>query len=184
MKTFDFWRATLLGLLLALLGAAALSALPPRFAGVAGTVLVTGALTLAYLIALLAGSEARSGRLVALAAWFFASAVAVTFEPTEAGWLLFQTGAIWLLRSLLRYRSLASALIDLGLSALSLIVAAAVARHTGSLLLCLWSFFLVQALTALIPAKPWRPAQTPAEEPFERAARGAEAALRRLARRA
>ena len=99
MKTFGFWHATLLGLVLALIGAAALSALPPRFGGAEGTVLVTGTLVLAYLIALLAGSPARSGRLVARAA----PGLDVAHAPAPPGELRFSVADISAARRELGY---------------------------------------------------------------------------------
>jgi hypothetical protein len=61
------------------------------------------------------------------------------------------------------------------------VAAIGAAVQTGSLLLSLWSYFLVQALFTTIPTRASAgPASTNEDDAFERAHRVAEAAVRRL----
>jgi len=92
---------------------------------------------------------------------------------------------LWLLRSLYFYSSALSALLDLGLTLAAVATAYWAIAYTGSVFLCVWCFFLVQALFVVIP-----PAVTGARGPvfstdsdaekFERARLRAEKALRQL----
>jgi hypothetical protein len=75
------------------------------------------------------------------------------------------------------------ALLDLGLSALGLAFAVWAASRSGSPLLALWCFFLVQALHVCVPAVLAEKTAAPAndeEQAFNRAHRAAEAAVRRM----
>jgi hypothetical protein len=77
------------------------------------------------------------------------------------------------------------ALMDLGLSALSISAAVWAITRSGSVFLATWCFFLVQALFVAIPPAVQRKAKheqnTAADsEVFDRARRDADAALRRL----
>ena len=68
------------------------------------------------------------------------------------GYVLIHVGLLWLVRSLYFYSGVLPALLDLGLSALGLAFAVWAAGRSGSPLLALWCFFLVQALHVCIPA--------------------------------
>ncbi len=94
----------------------------------------------------------------------------------------------WLVRSLYFYSGVLPALMDLGLSALSITAAVWAISQSGSVFLATWCFFLVQALFVAIPPAVKRNANaagnaTPARnnvienEPFERARRQAGRAL-------
>jgi hypothetical protein len=92
---------------------------------------------------------------------------------------------MWLVRSLYFYSGVLPALMDLGLSALSIAAAVWAISHTGSVFLATWCFFLVQALSVAIPPAVKRKANatrnSAAEnEPFERARRQADQALTQL----
>jgi len=78
-----------------------------------------------------------------------------------------------------------SSLADLALTGISLAIAIWAWLTTRSLFLGFWSFFLVQALFVLIPRKLARShdsqtADSHSDDPFERAHRAAEMALRNL----
>jgi hypothetical protein len=101
---------------------------------------------------------------------------------------------VWIIRVLYFSNGVLPALLDLGLSALALAAGVWAAGQTGSVLLAVWSFFLVQALFGSIPRSLTTQALTGRatergtrpgadEEPFERAHRNAEAAVRRLSAR-
>jgi hypothetical protein len=100
-------------------------------------------------------------------------------------YLLIHVGAMWLVRSLYFYSGVLPALMDLGLSALSITAAVWAITQSGSVFLATWCFFLVQALFVAIPPAVKRKA-TPARntvienEPFERARRLADQALTQL----
>ncbi|MGH8576033.1 MAG: hypothetical protein ACREXX_07925 [Gammaproteobacteria bacterium] len=77
-----------------------------------------------------------------------------------------------------------SALADLGLNALSVMATVWAVRQTGSVLLGIWCFFLVQALFVAIPPAMQRKkrgsGEPEAEDRFQEAYRVAESALRSL----
>jgi hypothetical protein len=78
-----------------------------------------------------------------------------------------------------------AALIDLGLSGLSLAAAIWAAHQSGSVFLTVWCFFLVQALFVHIPTHIGRRGEPDHEDlegahRFERAHHAAESALRKL----
>jgi hypothetical protein len=144
--------------------------------------LLVALLALGYVLYLLRRAPARAGRVTALAAWAGAAALLWLSAPSLALFVLLQVGMIWLLRSLFFHAGPLAALGDLGLSALALGSGLWAFLHTGSLLLALWSFFLVQALFVALPqGATRRPDPTPAADRFELAHRAAEAAVRRLA---
>lgn len=175
------------GLLAALVfsacGAALLAALSPWLG--AGTALraVVGLLGFAYVLYVIAQSGERVGRLTTVVCWLAAAGgVALLGLPFPA-YVLAHLGAVWLVRSLYYYSGLVAALADLALSALGAAFAVWAAQRTGSPLLALWCFFLVQAFHVLIPRSPARrgaAAFAGPDDAFARAHRAAEAAVRRL----
>lgn len=108
--------------------------------------------TLVYLVYLFKRSEARSGRVVAVAAWAAVSLACWLFDLHLSQQVLAQAGIIWLVRSLYFHNSLLAALLDLGLVAAGLAAGAWALINTGSAAAALWSFFLLQALFCWIPA--------------------------------
>lgn len=101
--------------------------------------------------------------------------------------VLLSAGCLWMLRSWLRYRSPLSGVCDALLIAFGLAAAVWAALQTGSILISLWCFFLVQALFCLIPRqfskKTADRAATTVCRPeggFDEAFAAAEQALRRL----
>ncbi len=146
--------------------------------------LVAG-LGLVYILYLLARSHNPVGRITSLVVWGAVTAATWLLEPPLALYVVLHAGLIWLIRSLYFYLSAISALADMGLSLLGLVVAVWAATETGSPFLSIWSFFLVQALFAAIPVRmggnPHEPQpEEHHDERFERAHRAAQAALRRL----
>jgi hypothetical protein len=150
-----------------------------------GLRLVIAGLSLGYLLYLLARSRERVGRLTTLAAWSLTALALWWLQSPLSLYVLGHLGALWLVRSLYFHSGPLAALADLGLNAFALAAALWALGHTGSLLLALWCFFLVQALFVAIPARPPRECGDGAAEPdleahFQQAQRTAEAALRRL----
>jgi len=147
--------------------------------------LVIPLLGLAYLLYLLNRSDERLGRVTTLTFWTAMSVIAWWVAPPLPMYLLIHVGAVWLIRSLYYYSGVLPALMDLGLSALSVSAAVWAISRTGSVFLATWCFFLVQALFAAIPpsmqSKATGKQNTPADSRnFERAQRQADAALHQL----
>jgi hypothetical protein len=115
--------------------------------------------------------------LLSAASWFLA--------PSLLTYLLPHVALLWLVRSLIRYRGALPALLDLGVSAVGVAAAAWAARHSGSVFLAAWSFFLVQAVAIAIPARLFERACDDTEavrgnDIFDHARRRADAAFREL----
>lgn len=184
MNAARFWQGVLAAALLALLGALVFHSLTPLIgpsAALHSCILGLGA---AYLGLLMQQHRLRVGRVIAALAWMLASAALIVIGPALWVWLLVQTVAIWLLRSVACYERLGYALVDAAICVVALGAAIAAARHSGSLALALWCYFLLQALSAAIPARASRPvaAATAGDTPFDSALHSAEAALRRMSR--
>lgn len=147
--------------------------------------LLISAVSFGYLLYLLSRSSERVGRSTVLAAWILASVTAWFALSSSFAYLAVQVTLIWSVRSLYFYQSLFSALADAVLNGAALLGALWAIHQTGSLLLSLWCFFLVQASFAFIPARPGRNAAQaqsniqPADA-FEQAHSNAERAFRKL----
>jgi hypothetical protein len=182
MSSRELWSGIGFGLLASLCGAIAYLGLMP-FIGpsmaLRGVIVLLALATAAWT---LHKSKARVGRVVAGAAWLVLCGALVVFDPRLWLWLLLVTLALWLTRSLYRYQRLSQAFVDGALSLFALAAGIAALGYSHSLFLALWSYFLVHSLTALIPIGANEPgAQAVEEDPYDRAHRSADAALRRLA---
>jgi hypothetical protein len=107
------------------------------------------------------------------------------FAPPLSLYLLIHVGAIWLVRSLYFYSGVVPALMDLGLSGLSVSATVWALTRSGSIFIATWCFFLVQALFVAIPpaVKSKRTASlsdSVGNTKFEQAKRRADAAVRQL----
>lgn len=182
MKQPTFFEGVGVALAASVVGSAAHTAL--SVATGSGLRAVVAGLALGYLVYLLGRTRERVGRLTAVLAWCAAATGLWLAAPPLALYLLLHVGMLWLIRSLFFHASLLAAVADLGLSGLALAAGVWAGVHSGSLLLAIWSFFLVQALFVAIPPSlpPRRPgaAASECEDGFERAHRAAEAAARRL----
>lgn len=115
--------------------------------------LLIAGLTGVYLLYILSRRQGRVGRLT-LAALSCGLLFGACFLGLSTGVaLLLGVGLIWLIRSILRYASLLSALADALLCAVSLGCATVIAMLTGSVALTVWGFFLTQALWVFIPPR-------------------------------
>jgi len=185
MKRPGFFHGVIVAAVLGFFASAMVATLTP-FVGL-GTVvrLVIPLLGLAYLLYLLNRSAERLGRVTTLTCWTAMTAVAWWAAPPLPLYLLIHVGAVWLIRSLYFYAGVMPALMDLGLSALSISATVWAISRSGSVFLATWCFFLVQALFVVIPPaiKRKRVAQQNAAadcENFELARRQADQALRQL----
>jgi hypothetical protein len=148
------------------------------------------ALAYTYICYLLARSGRRSGRvtlgLLALTVLLAGLVCNLRFMTM----LLLCVTLIWGMRSFAYSRSLVSAVLQGGVCILGCGAALMVYGHSGSLVLAIWSFFLVQATFVLIPAQFMRRPATPlsatlggAPDGFGHAYHAAEQALERLTTR-
>lgn len=182
-----FLHGVVAAAVLAFCTSAMLAALTP-FLGLATVIRLTvPLLALGYLIYLMRASHQSTGRLVTLSLWCALAAVTWWTAPPLPIYLLIHAGAVWLVRSLHVYSGVIPAAMDLGLCALSLLTFLWAFMRTGSVFAATWSFFLVQALWVAIPPSIQRrdAMREPASgnEPFERARRQADEALRQLSSR-
>ncbi len=185
MKRPGFFHGVIVAAVLGFFASAIVATLTPLLG--LGTVvrLVIPLLGLAYLLYLLNRSAEKLGRVTTLTFWTAMTAVAWWAAPPLALYLLIHVGAVWLIRSLYFYSGVLPALMDLGLSTLSVSAAVWAISRSGSIFLATWCFFLVQALFVAIPPSVQRKAQvqqnTPADrEKFARAQHHADAALHHL----
>jgi hypothetical protein len=184
MRRPSFSHGVILALGLALAAGAVFASLAPLLGARSALQLMIPALGLAYLVWLLRRSAESIGRLTTIVLWSIVSAVTWFVAPPISVCLLVHTGMLWLVRSLYFHPGLLPALLDLGLSALSVSAAGGAISHSGSVFLAAWCFFLVQAMFAWIPSRVRGP--SPADErgdgsdAFECARRRADAALRQL----
>lgn len=145
-----------------------------------------------YLLSLLVSGGSRVGRITlgTLATGILLAATSLGLSATAM--ILLAIGLIWLVRSLLYYASLLSSVLDGVLCAVSLGSALGAAMLSGSLVLAVWCFFLVQALWVRLPTslaglgRQRRAAAEPHSHPdaFAQAYRAAEQAMRVMARQA
>jgi hypothetical protein len=164
-------------------GAALLAALSPWLGGAGALRAVIALLGFAYTLYVIARSGERVGRITTVACWLAVASGAWLIGLPLAGYVLLHVGLVWLVRSLYYYSGLLPALADLGLSLFGAAFATWAAQRSGSAWLALWCFFLVQAFHVLIPAsltQRGKAALDAADDPFARAHRAAEAAVRRL----
>lgn len=185
MKRPSFFQGVVVAAAFAFFVSAMIATLTP-FVGFSAVIrFVVPAIGLAYILYLLSRSNERVGRITTLTLWSALAAVTWWAAPPLPLYLLIHVGAMWLVRSLYFYSGVLPALLDLGLSALSIAAAVWAIRHTGSVFLATWCFFLVQALFVSIPptVKPGTGSAktaTTGNEPFEHARRQADRALSQL----
>lgn len=183
MKKPSFYYGIALAFLFSFFGSALFATLTPIYPDQWVLRVVITLLALAYLLYLLSASPACSGKITVLVLWLLVIGFSWFLLPSLPIYTLLHIGMIWLVRSIYYYRSVLSAIADMGLNALGLIAASWALVSTGSLFLSFWCFFLIQALFIAIPAT-WKHSaakETQAEdESFQRAYRSAESALRRL----
>lgn len=183
MFKIGFFQGVLLALIFSVLGAFAHFVLAPVFGSYHIVRLLLALFTLLYLVYLVQGSGIRSGRMVVALSWLGVSVLAWLFCSSLLAYISAHMALIWLVRAFICHKSVLAALLDLGLMALSLLIAVAVSLQSGSVFMTLWCFFLMQALFVFIPNNgSKKPQQFPPAKAdrFEEAYRNAEKALRRI----
>lgn len=189
MKRPSFIHGVIVAAVLGFFASAIVATLTP-FVGFGAVVrLLIPALGLAYLLYLFSRTRERTGRVTTLFIWTILAAVTWWFEPPLPLYMLIHVTAIWLVRSLYFYSGVLPALMDLGISTLSISATVWAVTRSGSIFLATWCFFLVQALFVAIPPAVKRTRRSPGSLPsdnrtgnenFERARRQADKALRQL----
>jgi len=178
-----FIQGAVLALVFALAGAVAFTSLKLLFVSGALLKLLITAFAGVYILYLRAVSGEKTGRLAVPALWLACAIATWVFVPGVSLFLISHLGIVWLIRALYFHSSVLPALLDLGLCAIGALAAIATARHSHSIFLTIWSFFLVQALFVAIPSliktRHTEPADQP-EQRFKRALRTAEDAVRRM----
>ena len=185
MKRPSFAHGVVVALSLSIAGAALFAAVSPLITPGSALRLLVSLLSLAYMLYLLAASRERTGRLATMVLWLLVAAVTWFAATPLPLYVIIHAAAIWLTRSLYYRSGVLPAVVDLGLSALSLAVALWALSHSGSLFLSIWCYFLVQALFVAIPSSLERRAnrqrvQIDDNRGFQSAYRTAEAALERM----
>lgn len=112
--------------------------------------LVAG-VSFAYIIYLFLRSNERIGKVTVISTWFAITLISLIFVPSLLLYITIQLFMIWIMRSLYFYNSIFSALTDLALMGMSLVVAIWALSVSGSVFLSFWCFFLMQALFVFIP---------------------------------
>jgi len=136
-------------------------------------------LAFSYLLYLLARNRTTHGRLTALGLWLLCTALIWLLNPGFVLYAAAHAGVIWLIRSFLFHRNLYGLSMDLGLTSLSFLALLWALLHTGSLMLGIWCFFLLQGLFGAISgARDKSP--DPAADAFSQAYRSAQAAVQQL----
>jgi len=183
MRRPTFMHGVIVAAVLAFVASVVVATLTP-FIGLNSVVrLMIPALSFAYILYLLRSSYERTGRITTLSLWSALAIVTWWISPPLPFYVLTHVGAVWLVRSLYFYSGIFPALMDLGLSAFSVSAFVWAVSRTGSVFLATWCFFLVQALFIAIPPaikKSRRTSDSPGNEPFDRARRQADEALRAL----
>jgi hypothetical protein len=176
-------RGVLIALVLSLIGGATFAGLSHLTDPASALRLVIAMLAGSYVFWLISRSDARIGRLTSIVGWT-AAAAALGFSSVALPlYLLVHVALIWLIRSLYFHSSVLPALLDLVLSAFSIAAAVWAAEQSNSVFLAAWCFFLAQSFFVVIP-RTLKDRSTESsdevDQPFQRAQRTAEAALRRI----
>ncbi|MGB0748949.1 MAG: hypothetical protein ACPGO3_09400 [Magnetospiraceae bacterium] len=142
--------------------------------------LLVAALAGGHLVYLLRRADSRVGRVATGLIWTLGAGVLWLWHPPLGLFLALHAGAIWLVRTLFFHSGFFTTLADLTLTGFSLAAAIWAVDQTGSLFAGFWCFFLVQALFVFLPVKSAKPGPQILDDPFERAHKAAETALRGL----
>ena len=139
-------------------------------------------LGLAYLIFLFSRTETRVGRVTVLVVWAGVAVAGWIWVDSFTLYLLLHASLLWLIRSLYFHGGVLAALIDGALVAGGIVCALGTVLKTGSTLLGIWVFFLIQALFPVIPTLGAAPSvsERSTQERFGDAQSRAEAALTQL----
>lgn len=115
----------------------------------------------------------------------FGAALVFNWSFVAIVWL--SVASSWLIRSVTRYQSFAMAGVDGACTIVALICATSVLEVTRNPTMCIWSYFLIIAITALLPVKIAQESRiirpTAQLNPFDQAFATADGALREIIKR-
>lgn len=152
MNRASFPHSVIAALALAVAGGLCFPLLSAFLAPPTALRLTLGLVAGGYVLHVLVSSEVNGGRVIVPVLWLFCAAGLAWSAPPMALFVSLHTVLLWLLRALFTHTRAITAMADVVLSALALGAAIACARHTGSLALSLWTFFVIQALpSAVLP---------------------------------
>jgi len=172
-----FAQGVVIALTLSIAGAALQALLVPWFAEGFVERLLIVLLSFSYFIWVSRGH--RWGQLAAVTVWIGVALVIWLLADSSASFLFAHLALFSLSRMAFLKPGVTRCLFDIALVAAGVLVATWAATTTGSLVLTLWCFFLIQAVIGLRLGR--SRAAPPAVDPFERSYRTAQAALKRLA---
>lgn len=146
---------------------------------------LTGIIFLIYTLYLLSKSQEKTGKITIISIWLLVSVLNFLFTESVLLYVTIYIAMTWLIRSLYFYNSLLSSGIDLLVTVLASFICLLTWNYTGSLLLTIWSFFLIQSLFVFIPRhyrdSPFTNANSRSvNTAFEQACRNAEVSLEKL----
>ncbi len=148
-------------------------------------ILIT-AISFGYSIYLLIRCRQNTGRIIVLISWLLMSIALWLFHPTLFNYALIHLAVIWLIRSVYFHASMLCVLFDLGLIAFGTALGFLALLHSASVLLCLWCFFLVQALFVALPGSvkkaPAGQSAISSHKKFQQAFQTAQSAVKDLSR--
>lgn len=185
MRNATFMEGVVIALIASIVAAALFTLMSSMFVGGSLFMFLVSGLSFFYILYLLVRSKERTGRVTAVIAWSVVTLFSLALISSVILFVSIQLFMIWLMRSLYFYNSVFSALTDLFMTAMSMVVAMWALTVTGSLFLTFWSFFLVQALFVYIPKNFINKGKTESSheaehDKFEYAFHAAEAAVEKI----
>ena len=151
MKKATFLEGVGIALLVSITVAVLFTVMSSMFIGTNVFMLLVAGISFSYILYLLMRSKEKTGRITVVVIWSLITLISLVFISSLIFYVAIQLLMIWLMRSLYFYNSIFSALIDLAMTIMSLVVAIWALAVSESLFLTFWSFFLVQALFVYIP---------------------------------
>lgn len=153
MNSYTFFRQVVTGLLLSIVGSVLMLVLTPVMGSQDASRVVLLILSFGYVLMLLQHLAPRVGITMIVSAWLLTAALLLLFNPSLLMWVVTLSALLWLLRSGLRYQQLYAFALDGLLTLFALCCGVAALLYSQRIGLALWSYFLVLACSAAIPAR-------------------------------
>lgn len=181
MNRFTFFRQVVTGLLLSIIGSVLMMVLTPVLGSQDASRVVLLILSFGYVLMLLQHLAPRVGITMVVSGWLLTAALLLLFNPPLLVWVVVCSALLWLVRSGLRYQRLYPFTLDALLTLFALCCGIAALLYSQRVGLALWSYFLVLAFSAAIPARPSSPRPSGSTtDVFTQAETNAQRALRQL----
>ncbi|MCC6220346.1 MAG: hypothetical protein IT291_03795 [Deltaproteobacteria bacterium] len=189
MKSTTLFSGIVIALLLSIISSPLLALASVFFNPLTAMQLTLALIATGYLIYLFSKANLRAGKIFLPLLSFSVLIGALFFKLTFFSLLLIMAATIWLVRSVINYKSVISTIVDGALVCLGFGSALLATFFTGSLFVAVWSFLLLQALYVFIPRSFLTKEKHCSElsdssthgDPFAKSQHAAEEALRRLA---